>query len=211
MDHLIREAAGTPQGALVLLHGRGADEHDLFGLFDVFDPQRRLTGVTIGAPLTNVPPGGRHWYVVPRVGFPDPTTFFSAHEMLDEFLGGLPEQIGVAWDRTVIGGFSQGGVMSYALGLGKGRPSPAGILAMSCFMPTVPGFEMDLSDRQGFPVAIAHGSLDPVISVEFAHEARDRLTAAGADVLYRETPMGHTIDPRVIPDLSAWLTRTLPG
>ena len=210
MDHLIRRAAGEAQGAIVLLHGRGADEHDLFGLFDVFDPQRRLTGVTIGAPLTNVPPGGRHWYVVPRVGFPDPATFFSAYEMLDGFLGALPEQIGVPWDRTVIGGFSQGGVMSYALGLGAGRPSPAGILAMSCFMPTVPGFELDLSDRQGFPVAHAHGSLDPVIPVDFAHEARDRLVAAGADVLYRETPMAHTIDPRVIPDLSAWLTKTLP-
>jgi phospholipase/carboxylesterase len=147
---------------------------------------------------------------VPRVGYPDPATFFAAYEMLDEFLGALPGQIGVPWDKTVIGGFSQGGVMSYALGLGKGRPSPAGILAMSCFVPTVPGFDLDLSDRQGFPVAIAHGSLDPVISVDFAHDARDRLTAAGADVLYRETAMGHTIDPRVIPDLSAWLEQTLP-
>ena len=148
---------------------------------------------------------------MPRVGYPDPDTFFSAYEMLDEFLGALPARIGVPWDRTVIGGFSQGGVMSYALGLGKGRPSPAAILAMSCFMPTVPGFELDLSDRQGFRVAIAHGSLDPVISVQFANDARDRLTAAGADVLYRETAMAHTIDPRVIPDLSGWLEKSLPA
>ena len=69
--HRVRPAAGDPEGALVLLHGRGADENDLFGLLDVLDPERRLVGVTPGGPLF-LPPGGRHWYVVPRVGFPDP-------------------------------------------------------------------------------------------------------------------------------------------
>ena len=70
--HLIREPAGEPEGALILNHGRGADEHDLYGLLDRLDPERRLLGVTPGAPLTDVPPGGRHWYRVPRVGYPDP-------------------------------------------------------------------------------------------------------------------------------------------
>ena len=74
IDIRVRPAAGTPQGALILLHGRGADEHDLHPLLDVFDPQRRLVGLTPGGPLS-LPPGGRHWYVVPRVGFPDPVTF----------------------------------------------------------------------------------------------------------------------------------------
>ncbi len=70
--HLIRETEGKPEGALILNHGRGTDEHDLYGLLDELDPERRLLGVTPGAPLTDVPPGGRHWYVVPRVGYPDP-------------------------------------------------------------------------------------------------------------------------------------------
>ena len=69
--HEIRPAAGEPQGALVLMHGRGADEHDLSPFLDLLDPKRRLVGVTPGGPLF-LPPGGRHWYVVPRVGFPDP-------------------------------------------------------------------------------------------------------------------------------------------
>ena len=113
-------------------------------------------------------------------------------------------------ERTVIGGFSQGGVMSYALGLGAGRPSPAGIIALSSFIPTVSGFSIDLESRRGLPVAIGHGTQDPVIGVEFGRDARDRLTAAGLDVLYREAPMSHTIDPEFIPELQGWLAARIP-
>jgi predicted esterase len=60
-------------------------------------------------------------------------------------------------------------------------------------------------------VAIAHGTSDPVISVEFGRDARRRLEAAGADVLYRESPVVHTIDPTIIPELRDWLRTTLPA
>ena len=197
----VRLREGTGDHTLVLLHGRGADENDLFGLFDVLDPERLLRGVTVGGPLA-LPPGGRHWYVVPRVGFPDPATFTDTMELLTRT---LDEEVGVDWATTVVGGFSQGTVMSYALGLGTGRPRPAGILAQSGFIPTVDGWAPDLAGRPDLPVMITHGTQDPVISVDFARQARALLEAGGLPVTYKETPMPHTIDPRVLGDVQRWL------
>src|SRR5581483_1135731 len=101
--HLIREPAGEPAGALVLNHGRGTGEHDLYGLLDELDPDRRLLGVTPGGPLTDIPPGGRHWYRVERVGFPDPATFQDSYGRLTSFLDELLRDHGIAWSRAVIG------------------------------------------------------------------------------------------------------------
>lgn len=204
LQHQVRPANGQAEGALVLLHGRGTNEFDLLPLLDALDPERRLVGVTPRAPL-ELAPGGFHWYISRAVGYPDRDTFHSTYATLTAFLDSLPEALGVPWTRTVLGGFSQGTVMSYAAGLGAGRPAPAGILALSGFMPTVEGFELDLSGHECYPVAIGHGIHDPVISVEFGRDARDRLEAAGADVLYREAPVMHGIDPAFIPVLQSWL------
>ena len=203
LAHRIRPPAADAAGALVLLHGRGVDESDLFPLLDALDPDRSLVGATPRGPLT-LPPGGFHWYVVERVGYPHRETFLESHESLTAWLAAFAAQTGIPWERTVIGGFSQGAVMAYALALAKGRPSPAGLLAMSGFIPEVEGFELDL-ERPGLPIAITHGSLDPIIGVEFGRRARQRLEAAGNRLLYRESPVGHGIDPAVLPDLRAWL------
>jgi phospholipase/carboxylesterase len=206
LDHEVRPAAGEPEGALILLHGRGADERDLYPLLDLLDPKRRLVGYTPGGPLS-LPPGGRHWYAVPRVGYPDPDTFFASLERLEAFV----DATGVPLERTVLGGFSQGTAMSYALGLRAGRPRPAAILALSGFIPTVPGFDVDLDSRAGLPVAIGHGTMDPVIPVEFAQDARARLESAGAAVTYHESPVGHTIDPRFLATLPDLVGRATGG
>jgi phospholipase/carboxylesterase len=208
MQSLYRQAEGDPAGALVLLHGRGADERDLFPLLDMLDPERRLLGATARGPLS-LPPGGAHWYAVRRVGYPDPETFHSTYPRLAAWLDGLLEEHGIPHERTVLGGFSQGSVMSYALGLGARRPRPAGIMALSGFIPEVEGFELDLAGAAGLRVAIGHGTHDPVISVEFGRDARDRLTDAGAHVTYRESPMPHTIDPAFMRELPGWLAETI--
>jgi phospholipase/carboxylesterase len=204
LPHLIRPSAGEPTGALVLFHGRGTSEHDLFPLLDALDPERQLLGATPRGPLV-LPPGGAHWYVVREIGFPDRDTFSAAYEAASAWLDGLAGETGIPPKRTVIGGFSQGAVMSWALGLGHGRPRPAGIVALSGFVPTVEGFELDVSPPLP-PVAIGHGAYDPVISVEWGRRAKALLEEAGADVLYRESPMPHTVDPSFVAELQSWLS-----
>jgi phospholipase/carboxylesterase len=192
-----RPAAGEAAGALVLLHGRGADEHDLFPLLDVLDPARRLHGYCPRGPLS-LPPGGAHWYVVPRVGYPDPATFAASYAEGSAWLDSLP------YERVVLGGFSQGCVMALALGLGLGRPRPVAVCGFSGFIPVVEGWSLDVS-RPLPPIALGHGTYDQVIPVEFGEDARDTLVAAGADVLYREYPLPHTLDEQFLLDVRDWL------
>jgi len=192
----------------VLFHGRGADEHDLFPLLDALDPGRRLVGATPRGPLS-LPPGGAHWYVLGGIGTPEAATFNASFAAASEWLDGFLAEHSLGHDRLVVGGFSQGGVMAYSLGLGPGRPRPAAIVAFSSFMPTVEGFELDLAPPLP-PLAIGHGTLDPVIGVEWGRQAREALEGVGAQVLYRETPMYHQIDPEFVRDVSDWLGPLIP-
>lgn len=186
-----RPAAGEAEGALVLLHGRGADEDDLFPLLDELDPERRLHGYTPRAPLSLPPEGGAHWYVLGGIGTPERETFSASFAALSQFLDELP------YERLVLGGFSQGCAMSYAASLFRGRPRPDALLALSGFVPRVEGYELDLEPP--FPrIAIAHGTSDEVIEVGWGRAARDMLTEAGAEPLYHEFPGGHWVDPAAI-------------
>lgn len=191
------------------MHGRGADEHDLAPVLQALDPDGQLLGVLPRGPLA-LPPGGRHWYVLREVGSPDRETFLQSFAMLSDWLDGMLAENEVALDRLVVGGFSQGAVMAYSLGLAASRPRPAAILAFSGFIPRVDGFELDLDERAGLPVSISHGSLDPIISVEFAREARTRLEAAGLAVRYREDPVPHTIAPGALAQAKEVLAEALP-
>jgi phospholipase/carboxylesterase len=193
--HRSRPAAGDADGALVLLHGRGVDENDLFPLLDLLDPERRLVGFTPRAPIQPSAYSGNHWYVVEQVGFPDQATFAATYGTLGPWLDGVAQETGIPPERTVLAGFSQGGVMSYAMGLGPGRPVPAAILALSCFVPTVEGWTPDFTGRDDLPVYHAHGVADAIIPVEFGRQARELLEGR-VDLTYREHSGGHTIDPR---------------
>jgi phospholipase/carboxylesterase len=204
----IRPAVGKPEGALVLFHGRGADEHDLMPLIEVLDPEQRLVGVTPRAPLS-LPPGGAHWYIVERVGYPHEETFMASVELLSDWLDELPDRIGVPEEKIILGGFSQGCVMAYAMALAADRTAPPALLAMVGFIPHVEAHPLDLSSADRPAVTIVHGSIDPVIDVSFGRAARDELLAAELDVTYRETAVEHTIDAAWLPDLRHQIGMTL--
>lgn len=211
LHFLERPADGEPEGLLVLHHGRGTYERDLLGLADALDAERRLRVVTPRAPLQLPGSPGYHWYLVPRVGYPDHDTFHAARAALAELHDGLWEETGVGPEGTVLGGFSMGSVMSYAMGLGADRPPVAGVLAFGGFVPIVEGWEPSFGDRQGTRAFVAHGRRDPVIEVGFARRARELLEEGGLDVTYRESEVGHQIDPVHLHDATAWLGETLAG
>ena len=107
-------ARARPPACSCCITGAGTDERDLIGLADALDPERRLRSSGRG-PLQLSGSPGYHWYLVPRVGYPDPETFFAARAALAELHDGLWAD-GIAPERTVLGGFSMGSVMSYAMG-----------------------------------------------------------------------------------------------
>jgi phospholipase/carboxylesterase len=204
-----RPADGPAGGLLILHHGRGTDERDLLGLADVLDPDRNLHVVSPRGPLELPGWPGYHWYVVPRVGYPDPETFWASYRALAGLHDELWERTGLGSEQTILGGFSMGSVMSYALGLGADRPAPAGILAFSGFVPTVEGWEASLADRPALRAFIAHGRADPIMEVGFARRARDLLAAGGLDVSYHESDVSHSIDPADLERAGGWLTEVL--
>ena len=202
LEARVREPSGDAAGALVLLHGRGADEHDLYPLLDLLDPERRLLGVTPRGPLQ--PPARRSPLVrARRDPDPDPETFFSTVPRLAAFLDALP----VPPERVVLGGFSQGTVMSWAMTLGPDRPRPAAVVALSGFLPRVEGYPLEPERLAGVPVVVAHGALDPVIPARFGAEAAATLAAAGADVVRLDTPVPHMVDPTWIEPLREVVAR----
>jgi phospholipase/carboxylesterase len=203
-----RPSDGEPAGLLVLHHGRGTHEGDLLGLSDVLDPARRLHVVTPRAPLGLPGSPGYHWYLVPRVGYPDHDTFRASYQKLAAFHDELWERTGIGPERTILGGFSMGSVMSYSMGLAADRPAPAGILAFSGFVPTVDGWEPDLAGHRP-RVFIAHGRHDPIMEIGFARRARDLLEAGGLTVDYHESDAAHHIDPAHVPAAISWLEQTL--
>ena len=195
----VRRPADEASGAIVLLHGRGADEHDLFPLFDVLDPLRTRLGVTLRGPLS-LPPGGAHWYELGGIPTPDEETFMFSYTRLVDWFDAFYSTSGFGPDVTVIGGFSQGCVMCHAVTFAEGRPRPGGLLAFSGFLPEVDAVELAPEDKAGLRVGMGHGTADGVIPVVWSQRARATLEAAGVELYYRESPMPHSIDPAFAAD-----------
>lgn len=207
-----RPSDGPATGALFLHHGRGTWEGDLLPLADLLDPERRLHVFAPRAPLTLEDAPGFHWYEVPRVGYPDPASFHAARRALAEFHDDQLERIAVSPDRAVLGGFSMGAVMSFALALSSDRPRPAGVLAFSGFIPVLEdqSWTPELEAREALPIFLAHGQHDMVIDFGFAEIANRKLVAAGLDVETFSFEGGHEIIDTELAAAAVWLGEALP-
>jgi phospholipase/carboxylesterase len=207
LHFLERPARGEPDGLIVLHHGRGSDEHDLFGLADRLDPDHRFHVVSPRAPLELPGMPGYHWYVVQQVGYPDSPTFHAACAALAELHDHLWQTTGLSPQQTILGGFSMGAVMSYSLGLMADRPAVAGLLPFSGFIPVEDNWSPDFN--RATKALVSHGTLDPVIPVSFGRDAVSQLQEGGMDVEYQEAAVPHTIDLHHLERAQTWARDTL--
>ena len=196
-----------PDRLLLLVHGKAADEHDLEPLVPHLDPEGRFLAVLPRAPLPFL--SGWQWYEtagIPRGG----PQFVASVDALDDVLDAACAEHGFDRTEAIVAGFSQGCGLTLALGLRRsGRPRPAGLLAMSGFLPERDDFGYDFAAAP--PVLLQHGTADPVIPVEYGRRTVARLGAEGVPVVYREYPTGHQVTLEGVQDAMAWLALVLAG
>ncbi len=185
---------------LVLLHGYGSHEGDLFGLADHLDD--RLAIAALRAPIA-LPWGGHAWFnieVTPQGMKRDLAQAHHAIDGLADALGALLREHAPA--QLIVGGFSQGAMMAASLALKHPQLAQALVLMSGRLLepPTRP-----LS--VGLPPAIVvHGTQDEVIPIKDGREFSSRLQMVGMAVDYHEYPMGHTISEDSLEAVNTWLT-----
>lgn len=205
-------AAHVPPGegplpTLVLLHGWGANAHDLLGLAPmlhggkalVLCPQGRVE-VPIGGGMA-----GYGWFQLTPGVPPDPEAFRQAAGSLREFVAHMRQRYPIDPESIVVAGFSQGGMMAYDLAL-RDPAGFAGLMALSSVLPEELAVDLaKLPEHEGFPALVIHGTQDPMIPVERARESRERLRPFGVAITYRELDMGHEIRPEALRVALRWL------
>jgi phospholipase/carboxylesterase len=210
LTHMVRpaiepETPGGPVPGLVLLHGRGADEEDLMGLEGALDP--RFTIVSPRAPFRFGP--GYAWYLMTQVGRPDDDSMRTSIEELRAFIAGLPSAHGIDPGRVYLLGFSQGAIVSSALAM-MIPDSIAGVVMHSGYVAAEhSALDLNPGGLASKPFFVAHGKYDDVIPVTWGRDGQEYLEAVGADVIYKEYPIGHSISEESLYDLSDWLTAHL--
>ncbi len=191
--------------ALVLLHGRGADEEDLLGLAPYLDP--RFICIAARAPLSYAY-GGYTWYDLREVGIPESDQFVDSYNRLTTFLDDIQKHAPVDPKRTFLLGFSMGSVMSYALALTKPEKIK-GIVAHSGYVPERSPLQLHWDRLSGTSFFVAHGIHDPIIPVQFGRRAKELLSKSTAPFEYHEYPIQHQISEESLSNLTAWLTKQL--
>jgi len=191
---LIHNIVGNPQAARVMLlvHGYGADEKDLGGLLPYLDPEGRFLTVLPRGPVA-APPGFA-WYDLASVGGGGGSDqgFLDALDELDALLDEVCAEHDKPRSEAIVAGFSQGAALAVALGLrSSAKDHPAGILAMSTYLPNVEGLDYDWEAAKSIPVLVQHGTDDPLIPVEQGRTLAKTLEDHGAPVTYRDYPMQH--------------------
>lgn len=194
---------------IVMLHGFGANMQDLAGLA----PSLNSRGYVYVCPNAPIPfelgPGmiGYGWH--PPRGQAAAEHYDQAETLLSAFLEQALAEFNASDGRALLLGFSQGGGMTYRMGLAQPETF-AGLVALSASLPDPEALRPRLPAQRSQPVFVAHGKYDQMVSMDSARRTREFLDAEGYPLEYREYDMGHEIPAEVLRDLTPWLERVLP-
>lgn len=205
----------NPAGSVIWLHGLGADATDFEPIVPLLTLNQPLRFVFPNAPMRAVTINGgmemRAWYDIdlsnPLVGADDIRESSAALSALVQ----REIDAGVAADKIVVAGFSQGGVIATHYGL-RCNDRLAGMLALSTYVHDTEHLTDEISFASvDTPIFMAHGLHDPVLPIARAVGAREALLELGYQVEWREYAMGHEVNAQEIADISAWLNRVVAG
>jgi len=196
------EESTDPSPALILLHGRGADEEDLLGLAPALDPHLLL--LSVRAPFPFMTGSGHTWYDIQQIGTPHPKMFAESYERLCRFLDDALAGYPIDPRRVLLFGFSMGAVMSFALGLTHPEKI-RGVVAHSGYVPEGTGLRLRWRELERTAFFVAHGTEDPILSVEYARRARALFASSNAPASFKEYGIGHTISEESLADATGWM------
>jgi phospholipase/carboxylesterase len=211
------ETGASPTGAVIWLHGLGADGHDFEPVVPelVRPGERALRFVFPHAPVRPVTLNNgyamRAWYDIAGLDrrAPEDEAGIRASQSIIESLIARENARGIAAERIVLAGFSQGGAMALYAGP-RCRERLAGIMGLSCYLLLAGQFAGERSPaNQRTPVFLAHGTQDPMVPVTLGEAARRDLEAAGYEVEWHAYSMPHAVCPQEVADIAAWLRRVL--
>jgi phospholipase/carboxylesterase len=201
--------SGQPQALLLLLHGVGGNEGQLEDLARMHDPRVRC--VLPRGPLT-FGPDSFAWFQV-RFGAQgpsiDPDQAEASRMQLVRFITGLQRQTGIGRERTVIAGFSQGGIMSAGLALTRPDLVAGFGLLSGRILPEIEPLIADPASRRGLSGFLSHGLQDQTLPVSWADRSDRWLAELGVPCESHRYPAGHQLTREMAEDFGAWLHRLL--
>jgi phospholipase/carboxylesterase len=212
------ETGPNPTGSVIWLHGLGADGHDFEPVVPglVARGERPLRFVFPHAPRRPVTLNGglvmRAWYDmtgIDRHVNEDEVGIKASYEIIAALIARENER-GIATNRIVLGGFSQGGGMAVYAGT-RYPEKLAGIVALSCYMLRAKSFAAERSEaNQSTPIFMAHGKQDPMVPCILGIESRQMLEGSGYRVRWHSYLMAHSVCPEEVCDIATWLRQVLP-
>jgi phospholipase/carboxylesterase len=204
--HLVREPTQPSRNAptLLLLHGVGSNEHDLFGLAPQLDPRCRV--ISVRAPI-ELGAGAYGWYEIQFT----PNGIIGNLEQARQSLARLVEFVdGLAAERLYVLGFSQGAIMTLALALTHPEKVVAAAALSGRFLLNDLRGIAEPERLRGLPILVQHGLYDEVLPIENGRGIRDALAQLPVELTYQEYPIGHHISPESLAAVQSWLSALIP-